>query len=40
VPVPAGIVSCSAKNSMLGMIQSATWAPFGQVSGGLSMIGE
>ena len=39
-PEPAGTFSISEKNSMFGMIQSATCAPFGQVSRGRWMIGE
>ena len=35
-PEPAGTFSISEKNSMLGMTQSATWAPFGHSSRGRS----
>ena len=39
-PEPAGTFSINEKNSMFGITQSATWAPFGQRSGGRWMIGE
>jgi len=39
-PEPAGTFSMSAKNSMLGITQNATWAPSGQVRRGRWMIGE
>ncbi len=39
-PAPAGTFSISEKNSILGMIQSATWARSGHVSFGRRMIGE
>jgi hypothetical protein len=39
-PAAAGTLSSSAKNSMFGITQNATCAPFGHVSFGRLMMGE
>ena len=39
-PAPAGTLSSSAKNSMLGITHNATRAPSGQLRGGRFTIGE